>query len=84
MLVKPPPDADDDGNPLALPDPTTDVGQLIYLLEWARIRGFQVGPMVKLGRLVVQVQDLRAREGDAPSMPADLGPWHAAGYTEDE
>lgn len=77
------PDSDDDGNPLALPAADSDVGQLIYLLEWARLRGFRVGPMIQVGDLIVQVQDLRQTEGrhdrdDAP----DRGPWAEAGHDD--
>ncbi len=52
---------DDDGNALPAPDPTSDVGQLIYLLEYARLRGFELGPTLQIGNTVVQVKDLRQR-----------------------
>ncbi len=56
--------SDDDGNDLTAPGPDTDVGQLIYLLEWARQRGFQIGPTIQIGNVVVQVRDKRASEQD--------------------
>lgn len=73
-------DTDIDGNDIAAPPAETDVGRLIYLLEWARKRGFRVGPMVRCGTLILQVQDLRQTEGrDTPGAP-DLGPWVTAGH----
>ncbi len=79
----PPPriDADDDGNPLAVPDESSDVGQLIYLLEWARIRGFRVGPTIKIGELALTVEDLRQGRLDGDRTD-DPGPWEAAGHTD--
>lgn len=83
-MIPPPTDVDDEGSPLALPDASSDVGQLIYLLEWARVRGFRVGPTVQVGNLIVQVTDLRQTEGRRDrDDTADPGPWAAAGYTEE-
>ena len=50
---------DDDGNVLPPPDGDTPIAQIIYLLEYGRVRGFRVGPTVKVGDTVVQVRDLR-------------------------
>lgn len=53
---------DDDGNEILPPDPTTEIGQAIYLMEYARKRGFQV-PQIQIGSVTVYVNDLRqARE----------------------
>lgn len=76
----PMPDADDEGRPLTPPPGATDAAQLIYLLEWARLRGFRLGPSIKVGEIVLQVQDLRQREGGAGLDDSDPGPWAAAGY----
>lgn len=73
---------DIDGNEIVPPPAATDVGQLIYLLEWARRRGFTVGPNVRVGALVLQVQDLRQTEGRGKQPPADPGPWAIAGHQE--
>jgi hypothetical protein len=73
-------DTDIDGNDINPPPATTDVGQLIYLLEWARKRGFRVGPTVRCGSLVLQVQDLRQTEGRDTPAADDPGPWAAAGH----
>ena len=79
----PPPDSDDEGNPLGVPDPKSDAGQLIYLLEWARLRGFRLGPTVQIGDLIVQVTDLRQQEGRRGSGgESDRGPWAAAGHDD--
>ncbi len=73
---------DIDGNVIIPPAPTSEVAQLIYLLEWARLRQFQIGPMIRLGSLTVQVADLRIEER-RDAVPVDIGPWAAAGHTED-
>lgn len=86
MAVTPPalPEHDEDGAPLALPEAKSDVGQLMYLLEWARIRGFRIGPMVQCGELVLQVRDLRQFEDRRdPDDTPDPGPWARAGHTEE-
>jgi hypothetical protein len=78
------PDSDDDGNPLPVPDSKSEVGQLIYLLEWGRLRGFRLGPTIQVGDLIVQVRDLRQPEGRADrDDTTDAGPWAAAGYTDE-
>lgn len=50
---------DDDGNVLAPPPPDSDVAQVIYLLEYARKRGFQIGPSLKVGSVELDVRDAR-------------------------
>lgn len=50
---------DDDGNVLTPPEPGSDAANAIYLLEYARKRGFRVGPTLKIGDVVMQVRDLR-------------------------
>lgn len=70
-----------DGVDLVPPDPTTPVGQLIYLIEWARIRGVRIGPAVQIGDLVIQIADLRQTEGSRDA-PVDPGWLAAHGHTE--
>lgn len=72
---------DEAGNAITI-DPLTPAGQLVQLLEYARARGYRLGPYVKLDGLVVQVQDLRQAEGRGVAPPPDIGPWAAAGYEE--
>ncbi len=50
---------DDDGNVLSPPEPGSPVAQIIYLLEYARARGFRIGPSVQVSDTIVQVRDLR-------------------------
>jgi hypothetical protein len=72
---------DESGNVIPI-DPASTVGQLVALLEYARARGWRIGPFVKLDGLTIQVQDLRQREGQGIAPPPDVGPWTAAGYDE--
>lgn len=74
-------DHDDDGNNLTPPKADSDVGQLIYLLEWGRQRGFQIGPTIQIGTVIVQVRDQRS-EGSRPVPETDIFEEH--GYTEKE
>jgi hypothetical protein len=53
---------DDDGNILPPPPPDSPVGQLIYLLEYGRKRGFRIGPRVQVGDTIVEVLDIRQRK----------------------
>ncbi len=74
---------DDNGNIIDPPDPTSDVGQIIYLLEYARLRGFRIGPTVQVGDAIVQVVDLRQQQENARSKEipeADV--WEAHGHVE--
>lgn len=75
---------DIDGNDITAPPAETDVGRLVYLLEWARKRGFRIGPAIRVGSLVLQVQDLRQDEGSGVPRQTDAGPWNDAMHTEDE
>lgn len=52
---------DDDGNELPPPDPGSPVAQIMYLLEWGRQRGFQIGPRVQVGDTIIETVDLRQR-----------------------
>jgi hypothetical protein len=85
--VKPPTgpiDADEDGNAVPVPPAESDLAQLIQLLEYGRKRGFRIGPTVKIGQLVTQVQDLRQTEGTMADLEPGVDPWKAAGYEGDE
>lgn len=72
---------DERGNALPALDPASSVYQLVALLEYARIRGFRIGPTVKIGDVTIQVQDLRQSEGRGVPEP-EVGPWAAAGFPE--
>lgn len=77
------PDANEDGDFLSPPDPADPVARLIYLIEWSRLRGVRIGPIIEIGDLKLQIQDLRQHEGrSSPTAAADRGPWAEAGYEE--
>lgn len=86
--MKPPPtgpiDSDEDGNVVPVPPADSDLAQLIQLLEYGRRRGFRIGPTVQIGKLAVQVADLRQDEEPGRAGLDDPGPWKAAGYDGDE
>lgn len=70
--------ADEDGNTLVI-EPDSDVGRLTTLLEYARARGFRLGPYVKVGEITCQVQDLRqdaARARDSVVTEPDIYEQH--------
>lgn len=50
---------DDDGNEMQPPEPGSPLATAIYLLEYGRKRGFQIGPAVQIGDIIFQVRDLR-------------------------
>lgn len=68
---------DDDGNALPPPAPDSPVAQIMYLLEWGRLRGFQIGPRVQVGDTIIETVDLRQRASlikDQRSGQPDLVP----------
>lgn len=76
---------DDEGNPIPQPAPESDLADLIQLLEYGRVKGFRIGPTVRVGKIIVQVSDLRqheARRHDEQA-PADPGIWAEHGYDGD-
>lgn len=75
---------DKDGNPLPDIDPMSNVGQAVALLHHARKHGFRVGPLIKVGDVVIQVQDLEQSPGRNLEMPEDRGPWAAAGLDDEK
>lgn len=62
---------DEDGNTIASPEPGSPLAQIIYLLEYGRLRGFQVGPNVQFGDVIVQVKDLRQERDFAKARAGD-------------
>lgn len=61
---------DDDGVPIPQPAPDSDLADLIQLLEYGRRKGFVIGPMVRIGKIALQVVDARQQRGSTrPSEP---------------
>lgn len=60
-----------------------DVHAVIYLLEYARARGFRIGPVLEIGTVRLQVADIRQAMHDGPTpTPAEPGDFFgAAGLT---
>lgn len=79
-MPKKPEAIDESGNRIEY-DPTSDVGQLITLLEYCRARGFQIGPTVQVNSVIVQVKDLKL---DDPRKRTEKEPgiWATAGFPE--
>ena len=75
-------DADEEGNDLPVPLADSDVGQLIYLLEYGRKRGFRIGPTVQIGNVVIQVSDLRQSEGRRQNNDPEPDIWEQNGHKE--
>ena len=75
-------DADEEGNDLPVPPVDSDVGQLIYLLEYGRKRGFRIGPTVQIGNVIIQVSDLRQSEGRRQSNDPEPDIWEQNGHKE--
>jgi hypothetical protein len=77
--------ATDEGEALPMLPADSDLGQLIYLLEYARIRGFRLGPEIQIGNLIVKVDDLRQKLRDPgdPKKPDKEGDiWSEHGHEE--
>lgn len=72
-------DSDEDGNAVPLPPVESDLAQLIQLLEYGRKRGFRIGPTVQIGKIAVQVADLRQDEHTGRDEP-QVDAWAAAGF----
>jgi hypothetical protein len=68
VTIPPMPNQTREGEPLAVPEPGTDVAHLIYLLEYCRRSGFKLGPHVQIGSIAVVVTDMRQLEdaGESP------------------
>lgn len=67
---------DDDGNIIPCPPPDSPIAQIVWLLEYGRKRGFQIGPAIQVGDTIVQVKDIRQEAAHARQADriADLDP----------
>lgn len=73
---------DDDGNPIPIPDASSDALDLFAIMEYGRRKGFQFGGAIRVGKIAIQrVVDLRQHEArrDLGEDP-DPGVWAAHGY----
>lgn len=74
---------DEEGNALPRPEARSDLADLIQLLEYGRRRGFRIGPMVRLGKITLQIQDLRQTEGRGGEPKPERSIWDEHGYRDD-
>ncbi len=63
---------DDDGNIIPPPPPDHAVMAVLYLLEYGRKRGFQIGPEVVVGDVRLQVRDLRQQATTEKALRAGM------------
>jgi hypothetical protein len=76
---------DDDGNPLPQPAPASDLADLIQLLEYGRLKGFKIGPTIRVGKIVTTVRDLRQRDQQtAKDDTPEPSIWEEHGYKPSE
>lgn len=66
--------------------PPNSVDELIRLAAWARERGYRIGPVVELGELKLQLQDLRQPGVETGRAPDDVvdDAYSAYGYDGSE
>jgi len=81
MMIKIPdqPEFADDGADIPKAPPGSDLEQLITLLEYCRIRDFQLMGPVRIGAIELVVVDKRQVEAGARSGPPDRGGWAEMG-----
>lgn len=75
-----------DGDALPALPADHDVMAAIHLLEYARSRGFRVGPYLIVGSVKVQIRDVRQEKlenmGGVPERSEPLPPWFDIGEPE--
>lgn len=76
-------ETDADGDQLPMPAENSDLADTIQLLEFCRRKGYVVGPMLRVGKLVMQIVDIRQRKregltGEPPADKTDI--WEEHGY----
>lgn len=64
-------EAEGDAPPSAAPG-DRDVDDVMRLLLWARAKGFDVGPVVRVGGCTIQVDDLRQTKQDGLGSSAPM------------
>lgn len=74
----------EDKSPLA---PDDDVMRAIHLLEWGRRKGVRIGPILEVGDVKMQVNDIRqlgVEKLGGKSGPVDMGPYAEQGLDPDD
>lgn len=72
---------DEEGDPLPQPAPASDLADLIQLLEYARSKDFVLGPIVQVGKIRLQVADIRQARKHGMDRPRAAEPEPSIGET---
>lgn len=75
---------DDDGFPVPQPVNGSDLADLMQLLLWGRKQGFAIGPMVRIGKIALQVADTRQQRGGGKPSEPEPSIWEEHGFKEPE
>lgn len=59
------------------------ISRALYLLEYCRQRGFRVGPVVTVGDVTMQVEDIRQAKVEGQSFEAEPGLYEIAGAVDE-
>ncbi len=74
---------DDDGNVIPPPPASSDVHQLIWLMEYCRRREFLLGPTVQVGSVTAQIVDPALRKKLGNDVGDERTIWQTPGHTEE-
>lgn len=72
---------DEEGDPLPQPVAASDLADLIQLLEYARAKEFVIGPIVQVGKIRVQVADVKQARRLGFDRPRNADPEPSLGET---
>lgn len=77
---------DENGDPVPVPSQDTAVGEAVaaiqQLMEWARKRGYSIGPEVQVGDVVLRIRDLR-QSADAKAKSKETDIWKEHGLDDE-
>ena len=73
---------DDEGDPVPQPAPESDLADLIQILEYGRRKGFAIGPMVRIGKIALQVTDMRLRRNAGAAEEPEPSIWQEHGFDD--
>lgn len=80
IMIPDQPEYADDGTPIPEAPEGSDLQQLFTMIEYFRVRGFQLTGPIRLGSITVSVVDLRQMGETARGVAPDRGAWAEAGY----